>query len=62
MPSVNSRAISFIEYNSNTKILKITFTSGNSYDYYNFPESLYNRFLNSPSKGTFYNDHIRDQY
>lgn len=62
MPSVNSKAISFIDYNSDTKFLKITFNSGNTYDYYNFPESLYIRFLNSTSKGTFYNDHIRDQF
>lgn len=60
MPYVNSSAISRIEWSGGT--LSIWFRESGRYDYYNVPEHVYQRFLAATSKGTFFNDHIRDRY
>mgnify|MGYP000945123723 CR=1 FL=1 len=63
MPFVNSTAIRRIEYDSDTQTLSIWFTEGGGpYDYYQVPQEVYDRFLRAISKGTFFNDFIRDQY
>ncbi|WP_299205800.1 KTSC domain-containing protein [uncultured Tateyamaria sp.] len=60
MPYVNSSAISAIDWNGGT--LSIWFRQSGRYDYFGVPESVYEAFLAAPSKGGFYNDHIRDRY
>ena len=62
MAYVNSTAIYRIEWSGG--ILSIWFTSNRSrrYDYPGVPEALYHAFLRAPSKGSFYDDHIRDKY
>lgn len=60
MPYVSSSAMSRIEWEAGT--LSIWFHKTGRYDYYDVPFHLYERFLSSSSKGTFFNDHIRDQY
>lgn len=60
MPNVSSSAISRIEWSSGT--LSIWFVESGRYDYYNVPKSVYEAFLLAPSKGEFYNDHIRDHF
>lgn len=60
MPYVNSSAMSRIKWDSGT--LSIWFTGSGKYDYYNVPEALYESLLEARSKGTFFNDHVRDQY
>lgn len=60
MPYVNSSAIARIEWANRT--LSIWFHESGRYDYYGVPESVYQAFLASPSKGAFFNDHIRDRY
>ena len=63
MPSVSSSAISRIEYKEASSTLSIWFvSSGGPYDYYGVPRSLYERFLSAPSKGSFFNRYIREQY
>ncbi|MRG70394.1 KTSC domain-containing protein [Alphaproteobacteria bacterium HT1-32] len=63
MPYVDSTAITRIEHDSKTLVLSIWFTDNpDRYDYYGVPESVYKAFLQARSKGTFFNDHIRDQY
>lgn len=63
MPLVQSSAISRIEYHNHSGTLQIWFhESGGPYDYPGVPRSLYDRFLSAPSKGSFFNDHIRDRY
>ena len=63
MPYVNSTAIAQIEYNSSSHRLQIWFReSGGPYTYFNVPEKAYLAFLASPSKGQYFNDHIRDRY
>jgi len=60
MPHVSSSAMSRIEWENG--VLSIWFTGSGRYDYPGVPESLYLAFLAAPSKGQFYNDHIKDKY
>lgn len=60
MPYVNSSAIAAIDWSDGT--LSIWFHGSGRYDYPNVPKSVYDAFLGARSKGSFYNDHIRDRY
>jgi hypothetical protein len=60
MPPVSSSAIARIEWEAGT--LSVWFHESGKYDYYGVPESVYHAFLAARSKGTFFNDHIRDRY
>jgi hypothetical protein len=62
MPAVSSSAIDRIEYDEPTSRLYVTFASGKTYTYYRVPRSIYERFLLASSKGTFFNDYIKDRY
>jgi hypothetical protein len=42
--------------------LTVTFTTGRVYQYYMVPPAVAADFQNAPSKGTFFNRHIRDNY
>lgn len=60
MPYVKSSAISRIEWANG--VLSVWFHETGRYDYPRVPERVYQAFLAARSKGTFFNDHIRDQY
>jgi hypothetical protein len=62
MPLVHSSAIRFIDYNERTAALRVIFHETGSYTFYAVPKSLFDAFLHAPSKGHFFNDHIRDRY
>jgi len=62
MPSVSSSAIARIEYDPATLQLHITFHGSGTYTYYGVPRSIYEAFLRATSKGTYFNDYIRDRY
>jgi hypothetical protein len=62
MIRVSSSAIEAIGYDAASRRLTIRFVEGHSYDFYGVPESVYQELLNAPSKGGYYNDHIRDRY
>lgn len=63
MPYFRSTAISRAEYNSQTGTLTIWFVeSGGPYDYYRVPPHIFDGLCNARSKGTYFNDHIRDHY
>jgi len=62
MTYVRSRAITAIGYDPQTKRLRIKFKQGSIYNFCNVPEHVFNGLMNAASKGTFYNDHIRDLY
>lgn len=62
MPTVISTAIARIEYDDLSYELRITFVTGNTYAYDGVPCDVYERFLQAESKGSFFNDHIRDGY
>ncbi len=62
MISVSSSAISAVGYDADTQRMKIRFTEGKTYDFCRVPPYIFNGLLTAGSKGTYYNDHIRDRY
>lgn len=62
MPSVVSSAIDRIDYIAETRELHVVFTSGRRYRYLDVPPGLYMRFRNALSKGTFFNEAVRDAF
>jgi hypothetical protein len=62
MLRVRSSAIRAVGYNPVTRRMKIKFIQGDTYDFCGVPPHIYERLLNARSKGTYYNDHIRDRY
>jgi lysyl-tRNA synthetase class 2 len=59
---VPSTVIAKIEYDELCQELIVTFVSGKKYVYQPVPHEIYIRFASSRSKGTFFNEHIRDRY
>lgn len=58
-----SSAIRRAEYNPATAVLQIWFVeSGGPYDFYGVPQYVFDGLCRAASKGTYYNDHIRDRY
>jgi hypothetical protein len=45
-----------------TYVLEIEFQSGRIYQYFDVPEGIYNAFLDSESKGKYFNAHIRGKF
>ena len=62
MIHVNSSAISAIAYDQRTMRMRIRFIQGDTYDFCGVPAHIFQGLLNARSKGTYYNDHIRDRY
>ncbi len=57
-----STAIRNLAYDSHTNELWVTFTSGRRYIYSNVPLAVFVAFSTAESKGTFFNNQIRDCY
>jgi hypothetical protein len=59
MPSTAIRSHS---YDPETSDLTITFVTGRRYVYDDVPQDVYDAFKAAFSRGTFFNQHIRDHY
>ena len=57
-----SSVIIAFSYNEEKLILKITFVSGFIYHYKNVPKNIYNAMRAATSKGTYFNNYIKDRY
>lgn len=62
MIPVNSSAISAIGYDQQTRRMKITFKETGTYDFCRVPQSIFDGLKNAFSKGSYYNNNIRDKY
>ncbi len=62
MIRVNSSAILAVGYDQRTRQMKITFAQGETYDFCGVPQHVFDGLLQAPSKGSYYNDFIRDRY
>lgn len=62
MIRINSSAIAAVGYDPDAARMKITFVQGHTYDFCRVPSHIFEGLLKARSKGTFYNDHIRDRY
>ncbi len=60
--AVRSRDIAIVGYDSKRALLEIAFRSGNVYHYENVPSGVHAAFLEAPSHGMYFRDHIRDQF
>lgn len=57
---VDSSAIKEIKYDKESKVLSILFINGNTYyDFEEVPEEVVKSFLESKSKGSYYNTYIK---
>ncbi len=62
MQQVNSGLIQAIGYDPTSRKLQVQFKSGQTYDFCGVPQHLYEQFMNSSSKITFYNNYIKNRY
>lgn len=58
----DSSMITSTEYDFDTKVLEVTFNSGDVYAYYDLPETEYNAMVEAESIGKFFNQYIRNDY
>jgi transglutaminase/protease-like cytokinesis protein 3 len=59
---VKSSNIVSAGYNAQTKRLEIEFQSGNTYQYLDVPEMVYQDLMTASSKGEFFHDNILKEY
>lgn len=58
-----STVIADMNYDPASRILSIRFRpSGRRYDYFKVPFEAYDALRHAPSKGQYFNQHIRNQY
>jgi hypothetical protein len=59
---VVSRSIASVGFYDDTETLEVEFVTGRIYRYFGVSDDVHQQFLAAPSKGTFFNEHIRDDY
>lgn len=59
---VSSSVIASTGYSARTRSLEIEFVSGRIYQYLDVDRGTYAALLAAPSKGTYFNAHIKDEY
>jgi KTSC domain-containing protein len=57
-----SSVIRHFKYDPARRALQIKFVTGKVYLYLNVPGDVFEQFSLAPSKGRFFNEHIRDRY
>jgi hypothetical protein len=62
MISVSSSAISAVGYDPRTMRMQIRFKQGHTYTFCRVPQHVFDSLLGAGSKGTYYDQHIRDRY
>ena len=61
--TVQSSALSSVGYDPDTRILELEFReNGGVWQYFGFPLSAYNKFINSESLGHFFVTRIKGKY
>lgn len=59
---VTSGNLAEVGYDHNSETLEIMFRNGGVYQYYNFPNFMYERFIQSESLGKFFNVEIKGRF
>ncbi len=62
MHYVDSTNVEAIGYDGNKLELHVRFLSGSSYVYFDVPETVFEEFLRTSSKGGYLNDNIKGVY
>ena len=60
--SVDSSTLRNVAYDDDKKALFLTFTSGSLYEYADVPPGVVQELLLAPSKGRYFNEHIKTRY
>jgi len=61
--SVSSSNIASVGYNADTSILEVEFLkTGKVYEYYNVPQFMFDRMMEAPSIGVFFNLEIKKDF
>jgi hypothetical protein len=59
---VHSSVLESVGYDHGTKILELEFKEGGVWDYFDFPNPTYNRFIKAESLGKFFVKRIKGRY
>ena len=59
---VSSRSIAALGYDDDTETLEVEFVSGTVYRYRSVSQDVFEDFRQAPSKGAYFNQHIKDAY
>ena len=59
---VISESIAAIGYDDDTETLEVEFVTGSVYRYRGVNQDVFEDFRQAPSKGAFFNRHIKDAY
>jgi hypothetical protein len=59
---VSSSVLASVGYATKTRTLEVEFVSGRIYLYLDVERDTYDALLAAPSKGTYFNAHIKDEY
>ncbi|MDS0295716.1 KTSC domain-containing protein [Halogeometricum luteum] len=59
---VSSSNLRSVGYDSSANTLEIEFHSGQVYQYFNVPESIYQGLMNAASHGKYHHRHIKNNY
>lgn len=62
MVEINSSNLKKASYNTESKLLTVTFNNGSIYEYYEFPWDNFTKFRMSESQGKFLNTNINGKY
>lgn len=62
MIPVNSAAMLAVGYDDRAMQMQITFQQGDTYTFCGVPRGVFEGLLAAASKGSYYNDHIKDRY
>ena len=62
MVEINSSNLKKASYNTESKLLTVTFNNGSNYEYYEFPWDKFTKFRMSESQGKFLNTNINGKY
>ena len=60
--SVASTNLASVGYDEETRTLEVEFLNRRIYQYYGVPHDVHDQLMQAPSKGQFFNAHIRDSY
>lgn len=59
---IKSTNISQVGYDEATKVLRIVFNSGSTYDYFDVDAQTHRFLMQSPSKGGFFHKYIKNNF
>lgn len=60
--TATTTAAGILDFDYKQQVLKISFTDGNEYEYFDVPKAVYVKFINADSPGRFARRHIFNEY